>query len=412
MKRLLVGTIACVLIGAAVVVSTQQPLTTGLQVRTDERNPWNHLRLNNDPAEFRFAIVSDRTGGHREKIFSGAVEQLNLMQPEFVVSVGDLIEGGTEDPARLKREWEQFQGFVNRLQMPFFYVPGNHDISNVVMEKWWKDLLGRPYYHYVYRNVLFLMLNSNDPPKSRRISADQLSYIKSALEANRSVRWTLLFLHHPLWAGDAETSGWLEVEKLLTDRPYTVFCGHIHRYQRYLRNGRHYYQLATTGGGSKVRGAAYGEFDHIVWVTMKKDGPLLANLLLDGILAENLQRPETTEAGTVVARLPTFPVQGRIMFDGKPVAGAVVTLHSEVRGTRGRPDGWTDQNGNFAVSTYRANDGAPAGDYIVTVVWRKRNDDGTLGPNQLPESYSDEKTTPLRLAVREGSNQFEMELKR
>ena len=31
-------------------------------------------------------------------------------------------------------------------------------------------------------------------------------------------------------------------------------------------------------GSSRMRGVPYGEFDHIVWVTMKKDGPLLANI--------------------------------------------------------------------------------------------------------------------------------------
>ncbi len=67
-----------------------------IHARTDfpkeERNPVTHLRFNDDPADFQFAIVSDRTGGHRARIFSRAIEQLNLMQPEFVVSVGDLIE--------------------------------------------------------------------------------------------------------------------------------------------------------------------------------------------------------------------------------------------------------------------------------------------------------------------------------
>ena len=56
-------------------------------------NPWNHLELNNDPDHFQFAIVSDRAGGHRPGVFMDAVNKLNLLQPEFVMSVGDLIEG-------------------------------------------------------------------------------------------------------------------------------------------------------------------------------------------------------------------------------------------------------------------------------------------------------------------------------
>src|SRR5271168_3524774 len=95
MKRLLLGVLVIGTLAAAIGLSRQSPPPVAeLQIQVEERNPWTNLRLNNDPAEFRFAIVSDRTGGHRPRIFSQAVEQLNLLQPEFVLSVGDLIKGG------------------------------------------------------------------------------------------------------------------------------------------------------------------------------------------------------------------------------------------------------------------------------------------------------------------------------
>src|SRR5688572_31628455 len=43
-----------------------------------------------------------------------SVEQLNLLQPEFVVSVGDLIEGYSRDKERVAREWKEFQSYVAR----------------------------------------------------------------------------------------------------------------------------------------------------------------------------------------------------------------------------------------------------------------------------------------------------------
>src|SRR5262245_60119474 len=133
MKRLAVGVLVGGLLLAAVAFSGSAPAPKSeFQVRQEDRHPWTNLRLNNHPAAFQFAVVSDRTGGHRARVFSQAVEQLNLLQPEFVLSVGDLIEGGTQDPARLAQEWKEFQGYVARLQMPFFYVPGNHDLSNPV----------------------------------------------------------------------------------------------------------------------------------------------------------------------------------------------------------------------------------------------------------------------------------------
>src|SRR5262245_31303938 len=146
MKRMLLSLCAACLVGGAAAWSGARAPRPEFDFKREDRNPVSHLRLNNDPSDFQFAIVSDRTGGHRARIFSRAVEQLNLLQPEFVVSVGDLIEGYTEDVSRLTAEWLEFQSYVSRLQMPFFYVPGNHDLANLTEEKLWKEKFGRRWY--------------------------------------------------------------------------------------------------------------------------------------------------------------------------------------------------------------------------------------------------------------------------
>ena len=64
------------------------------------------------------------------------------------MSVGDLIEGGSEDREIVDAEWEEFVSFVEALEMPFFYVPGNHDISNQVMADVWQERFGRSYYSF------------------------------------------------------------------------------------------------------------------------------------------------------------------------------------------------------------------------------------------------------------------------
>ena len=163
MKRLTLALVATSLLLTAAAVSgfgareDARGIDPNLEVQVESRNPWSHLALNNEDDAFQFAIVTDRTGGHRPGIFEKAVEQLNLLQPEFVLSVGDLIEGGTEDLEKLDEEWTEFEGFIHRLEMPFFYLPGNHDISNPVMAKLWQEKFGRRYYHFVYHDVLFLL---------------------------------------------------------------------------------------------------------------------------------------------------------------------------------------------------------------------------------------------------------------
>ncbi len=278
-----------------------------------DANPWTHLNLYNDPVNFQFAIVADRSGKIRKGVFDAAVEKLNFLKPEFVMCVGDLIEGYNSDQAELNREWDEFDALVNKLEMPFFYVVGNHDMAYGRNGRWkptieiWKKRLGVSYYHFVYRNVLFLCVNTEDTAATT-ISDAQTEYFKEVLKHNRNVRWTLVFMHKPLCIdefGDRDKAelkpcrNWTRLESLLANRPYTVFAGHNHKYEKTIRNGKRYYILATTGGvnGGPAKFAENGKinsnpFDHVVWVTMTDKGPAMANLLLEGIWDDDPVRSE------------------------------------------------------------------------------------------------------------------------
>ncbi|MFO0880571.1 MAG: metallophosphoesterase [Gemmataceae bacterium] len=417
MQQLYLGLGVAALLGAAVAWSQTRGPRSDFEFDPAKRNPVTHLRLNNNPDGFQFAIVSDRTGGHRPKVFSRAVDQLNLMQPEFVLSVGDLIEGYSTNKDVVDKQWREFQTYTSRLKMPFFYVPGNHDITNKMMDGLWKDRFGRSYYEFVYRNVLMVVLNSEDPPAtgSARISAEQLAWLDKVLKANSGVRWTLVFLHKPMWVmPDVDKNGWLEVEKQLAGRNYTVFAGHVHRYQKFVRQGQNYYMLGTTGGDSRLRGPEYGEVDHITWVTLGPKGPVLANVLLDGIVREDLATiPSEEEGVSEYYHRPTHPVTVQVVLKGQPVAGAYVVFSGAGKEPRQpRADGYTSSDGTTKLSTYKAFDGAPVGEYIVTVEQRKPLflPDGKRGPNQLPAAYAEGKTSPLKAEIKSGSNKLVLEL--
>ncbi|MDM8551743.1 metallophosphoesterase [Desulfobacterales bacterium HSG2] len=264
-----------------------QPPTNGAA------RPWTDRPFKNDPADFQFAIVSDRTGGCRPGIFRKAMLQVNLLQPDFVMCVGDLIEGYTENRDMLKQQYDEMDTILNSLEMRFFRVAGNHEISNDVMANVYGDRYGLLYYHFVYKNVLFLILCTEDPP-SAGISDTQVSYMRNVLHNNNTARWTLVFMHRPLFVAQKGKlrKGWAKIENILKDRPHTVFAGHRHNYMKHEKHGRNYIHLATTGGYSNLKGIAAGEFDHIVWVSMTDRGPIITNLMLDGIHDENVRKAE------------------------------------------------------------------------------------------------------------------------
>ncbi len=263
--------------------------------------PWTGLDANDAVEDFHFVVVTDRTGGHRAGVFRDAMGKVNLLEPAFVLSVGDLIEGYTDDPKTLATEWDEIESYIDKLGAPFFYAAGNHDMSNAVMAETWQDRFGPSWYAFDYKDVLFLVLNSETfgmvhdpgtPVPGPFVQAEQMAWIQKTLDAGSTKRWTIVIVHQPLWDSPKIHPDWLEVEKMLAGRPHTVFAGHEHRYVKHRRNEQSYITLATTGGGSPMRGASYGEFDEVAFVTMTADGPVVANLDIEGIHDEDLVTSE------------------------------------------------------------------------------------------------------------------------
>ncbi len=110
------------------------------------------------------------------------------------------------------------------------------------------------------------------------------------------------------------------------------------------------------------------------------------------------------------ARTPVYPVKGTLQFKGQPAAGAFVVFHSV--GPTGspedeRPTSLVGPDGSFTLTTFDPGDGAPEGEYVVTVEWRKlvgKGNDVAAGPNVIPQAYGDPKTSPLRAKVAAAEN--------
>jgi hypothetical protein len=104
------------------------------------------------------------------------------------------------------------------------------------------------------------------------------------------------------------------------------------------------------------------------------------------------------------------PVKGHVTYKGKPLAEAVVVLHhvgGDVEGHQ-KPTATTDPNGDFTLTTFNQNDGAPPGDYEITVEQRALVTAGEepvrSGPNVLPPKYAKPATSGLKYTVVDGEN--------
>ncbi len=112
-------------------------------------------------------------------------------------------------------------------------------------------------------------------------------------------------------------------------------------------------------------------------------------------------------------RRRVFPVHGQVLYEDKPTPGALVIFHplNDSDPQAPRPVARVGADGSFAPTTYRADDGAPAGEYAVTVVWVKEVDNQDAPReeqreprNLLPDRYGKPDTSGLRVQIKEGRN--------
>ena len=260
--------------------------------------PWTSEKFLDDPQEFHFAIIGDLNGGERPHVYARAVEKLNMLRPEFVMSVGDLIPGGA-NRKEMQKQWKSFEDRTAKLEMPFFYVVGNHDILTGMTGMrparrdsidLWKEQFGqKTYYSFTYKGCLFVCLDSMEThdyyPPHEALSDAQMDFAFAEFEKHKDARWRFIFMHKPLdWTSDR----WLALERKIAKYDYSVFCGDWHNWCTATRNGKKYYLLGTTGGGWDGKLALAdmrnGVFDGFAWVTVTRDkGPVVAHIEASGV---------------------------------------------------------------------------------------------------------------------------------
>jgi hypothetical protein len=106
-------------------------------------------------------------------------------------------------------------------------------------------------------------------------------------------------------------------------------------------------------------------------------------------------------------RKPVYPVRGQVFVGGQPAAQAFVVLHpTDDDGPQAtRPYGHAGADGSFTLTTYDQGDGAPAGEYVVTIVWLAPTG-GEDPPDRLKGQYRDPKTSKLRASVQKGPTEL------
>ena len=224
--------------------------------------------------QFSFAILGDKTSGGEGKwpIFDRAVDAINALSPDFVITVGDQIPGHMQEHTQWNAEWAEYLEHAKRLRAPLFLIPGNHDIANTECYAFWKQDFGRTYYAFDYAGCHFLVLNSEEERFDGRgpIWEAMMTFMEEDLAAHRDARHTFLFFHKPMWDDPRFQGDWARIERALGARRYTAVAGHEHYLATQEKDGNLRVIQSATGGGIRLSDVTeFGCFHSFAWVVVE-----------------------------------------------------------------------------------------------------------------------------------------------
>ena len=184
------------------------------------------------------------------------VAELNRLDPDFVVHLGDITHPGPGTPA-YEDSAERFHAVYEALECPLYLVAGNHDIGE---KAYAGELLTRQqaqrtvnddmiaeyehhfqvqYYSFEHQDCLFVIINGMIVNSGLACEDEQRQWLETLLDANPGRR-TFMFSHYPPYLSRADETdhydatdepgrSWL-LGVLERHRVEAFYAGHVHNF--------------------------------------------------------------------------------------------------------------------------------------------------------------------------------------
>lgn len=158
-------------------------------------NPINEKEIQIDSSDnYSFFVSghfhgsSQNTSGLPAVTVRKNIDQINQQQVNFMVCLGDLFMDIKNDIPAYKKH------LIDRLKMPLYNVPGNHDKSGKIYE----ENFGKTFYYFKIRSELYVFLDTE--MDDGNITGAQLSMMKEAVRDLRGIKNIFVFAHRLIWA--------------------------------------------------------------------------------------------------------------------------------------------------------------------------------------------------------------------
>lgn len=284
-----------------------------------DRTEGKELLAPDPEVSFPFVILGDRTTGNPDGlgILRQAVEEINLLRPDFVITIGDMVQG-YNDKESWDREAKEYLEVMENLEVPWYPTAGNHDICwrgegrpENEHEGDYETVFGPAWYAMKHKDCWFIVLFTDegdpetgfrtfDKPSAQMFSPRQTEWLGKMLKKAKGARQVFVFQHHPRWRGGAYGDDWQRIHKMLVEagNVQAVFAGHDHIMRYYgKRDGIEYYTIGVTGGMIPDEAQKVGQKHHYFQVTVRGDSYSLA-----AISVGNVSDPKDMQVHTLLEK--------------------------------------------------------------------------------------------------------------
>jgi Icc protein len=256
--------------------------------------------------KFSFVFMTDihlQPELNADKGLLAAIDKINELNPDFVITGGDLIMDALEQTKdRADSLYLLYKKLQNELDMPVFNTIGNHEHYAFYNkdeinrddpdygDKMYRRYMGLPYYSFNHSGWHFISLNSITETEDRRyrggISEEQVKWLKKDLESVRTETPVVVSVHIPFITGMNQLkSGSLksnrpgdvinnskEVLSLFDDKNLKIVLqGHLHYLEDLFMEGKTHFITGGAVCSNWWEGQRYGLEEGFLLVTVEGD---------------------------------------------------------------------------------------------------------------------------------------------
>lgn len=273
--------------------------------------------------------------------------------------------------------WNQVELELSTLGLKSYYIMGNHD-NNSVGHSVFKKKHGGAYYSFIYKNELFIILNSTESDRS--ISQTQLQFLDD-LFSNTDAHWerAFIFFHEVIWNSNAKYKLVKSNSRSRYDQLKNISNFWNEVYPRLTaQKGKEFFLFAgDVGGNTDAIAASYDQWENVTLLSsgmgeVKDENFLKVNVLLDTItfqlvpLNDGIEMKPITwynipeKPDSIFGPLTVFPLQSGVGYHVSPIFNATSYKWNLSSGIFGSSDS--------SQINLRFNDQFEAGKISVTAI--------------------------------------------